>query len=189
MSDDLNERLSAWVDGELKEPRASAGLDEVLDDVNARRRWERYHLIKQSMKGELPEWVDKDFAARVMERIDAEQAPAPARRRESPGLSRMLRPIGGFAVAATVAVVTIVTWQGMQEQVDPTTVVAQNPVVTAQGGQATPVSPQQGTHWERQQPVVESRLNTYLVNHAEYGSSRIQGMLPHARVVGYDQSR
>jgi sigma-E factor negative regulatory protein RseA len=165
-------------------------MDEILDDVNARRRWERYHLIKQSMKGELPLWVDKDFASRVMARIEAENPPARSTARPNLGWSRLIRPVGGFAVAATVAVVTIVAWQGLQEQAESTNVVAQNPVITAERGQATPVSPaQQGTHWESQQPVIESRLNTYLVNHAEYGSSRIQGMLPHARVVGYDQGR
>ncbi|MDH5593931.1 MAG: anti-anti-sigma factor, partial [Gammaproteobacteria bacterium] len=45
-----------------------------------------------------------------------------------------------------------------------------------------------GTRWDVKQPAVESRLNSYLVNHNEY-SNGMQGVLPYARIVGYDSEK
>jgi sigma-E factor negative regulatory protein RseA len=189
MSDEFNERLSALMDGEAGDLKGGFSLSEILADVNARGRWERYHLIKQSMKGELPPRVEKDFAAAVMAQIETEGLRLESTRRPVLDWLRFARPVAGFAIAASVAVVAVVTWQDLNEGDEAPQMVAQTPIAPADLAQAVPASAPQGTHWDHQQPAVESRLNTYLVNHAEYGSGRIQGMLPHVRVVGYDQSR
>jgi len=56
-------------------------------------------------------------------------------------------------------------------------------------GSAVPVSSrvQSGTRWklEQESPVLQRKLNAYLVNHTEYSSS-IQGLIPQARVAGFD---
>lgn len=190
MSDELNERLSALVDGESGDLEGGFALSEILADVNVRRRWERYHLIKQSMKGELPPSVEKDFAAGVMARIESESLQVGPTSRPKAGWSRLFQPVAGFAIAASVAVVAVVAWQDLNDGSDTPQLVAQRSLATPLASQTIAASaPQDGTHWDHQQPAVESRLNTYLVNHAEYGSGRLQGMLPHVRVVGYDQSR
>jgi len=41
--------------------------------------------------------------------------------------------------------------------------------------------------WDAQ-PEVEARLNGYLVSHSEYLGNGMRGMLPYARIVGYDSS-
>jgi sigma-E factor negative regulatory protein RseA len=188
MSDEFLERLSALMDGETGDLRGNFSLSEILADINARRRWERYHLIKQSMKGELPPRVEKDFAGAVMARVESEGLEVETPRRPVLDWSRLVRPVAGFAIAASVAVVAVVAWRDLNEGDEAPQIIAQTPIAPADPAQAVPASTSQGTYWEHQQPAVESRLNTYLVNHAEYGSGRIQGMLPHVRVVGYDQS-
>jgi hypothetical protein len=40
--------------------------------------------------------------------------------------------------------------------------------------------------WNDAAPAVEKRLNGYLLNHNEYLSGGVRGLLPYARVVGYD---
>jgi len=46
---------------------------------------------------------------------------------------------------------------------------------------------QTGTRWklEQESPVLQRKLNAYLVNHTEYSSS-MQGLIPQARVAGFD---
>ena len=50
-----------------------------------------------------------------------------------------------------------------------------------------------GTFWEVQRveqardPELEARLNMYLADHMEYASSsKVHGVLPYSRLVGYD---
>lgn len=40
--------------------------------------------------------------------------------------------------------------------------------------------------WNDARPAVEARLNSYLLDHNEYLADGVRGMLPYARVVGYD---
>lgn len=40
--------------------------------------------------------------------------------------------------------------------------------------------------WNDARPAVEARLNDYLLDHNEYLADGVRGMLPYARVVGYD---
>lgn len=44
-----------------------------------------------------------------------------------------------------------------------------------------------GTRWrvERDLPGLQQKLNGYLVNHTEYSNS-VQGLIPQARVAGFD---
>jgi sigma-E factor negative regulatory protein RseA len=45
-----------------------------------------------------------------------------------------------------------------------------------------------GTRWDMlQKPKVESRLNSYLVNHQEYApAANMKGIMPYASFVSYD---
>ena len=38
---------------------------------------------------------------------------------------------------------------------------------------------------ESESPMLQQKLNAYLVNHTEYSSS-MQGLIPQARVAGFD---
>ena len=49
-------------------------------------------------------------------------------------------------------------------------------------------SAQPELRWNVQQPAVERRLNTYLLQHNEVLRNGMRGMLPYARIVGYKPS-
>jgi len=45
------ERLSALIDGELKESEAREAVEHLLSDADAMHKWRRYHLIRDSLQG------------------------------------------------------------------------------------------------------------------------------------------
>ena len=123
--------------------------------------------------------------------------PATAADRGTPIFSwNRLKPFAGLAVAASVALVTVVLWQPLEDQdgqkdvadLDRTEVM---PIVDGSfRGTAVPVSTRvqtPGTRWkvERDLPGLQQKLNAYLVNHTEYSNS-VQGLIPQARVAGFD---
>ena len=197
-----DENLSVLLDGE-DSARVDAALDEALADVNLQYRMRRYQMIGEVMRNELPQAIDTGFHAEVMVRIKDEVATPVIRDTRAAtasvgtvGLRNWLKPFAGLAVAASVALVTVALWQPQpdgtatgelvsadQEKIKQ---LASQPVTAA----AVPVSTQvqtSGMRWKTQHesPVVQQKLNAYLVNHTEYSNS-MQGLIPQARVAGFD---
>jgi negative regulator of sigma E activity len=153
----------------------------------------------------LPAAIDTDFHHRVMAKIDAGDVAheAPARPQQPAGSSPSLlasswfRPFAGMAVAAGVALVTVVLWQPAPNSTPPANEVAiadQQKIedIADQQGSVTAVTvsnrvQSQGMRWkqENESALMQQKLNTYLVNHTEYSNS-MQGLIPQARVAGFD---
>ncbi len=115
----------------------------------------------------------------------------------------MFKPIAGLAVAATVAVVVVSNIQlqstepgtdGQSATITPSEAkveqLASMPVLNnarrvAAGQSAGYQEP--GMKWKirRDESAMQSKLNTYLINHNEY-SNPMQGIIPQVRVVGFD---
>lgn len=182
MATNKDEYLSALVDDEAGRFEGQRMLDEMSKHAEDREQWARYYLIGDAMRGELPPLLNKRFAAVLSQRIEAEAPLSGAG--PTHGASRMAKPVIGFAMAASVAVVSVLTVQNLMapEDVAPGSVVADGqrmgvpaikPVVATTGSVPT----------SKASAEAEARLNSYFVNHSEYAAR--QGMLPHARVVGY----
>jgi len=185
---------------------ADAAIDEIKGDVNLQYRMRRYQMIGEAMRHALPPAIDLDFHKSVMASVHAEAAIAKASKKEKPAPAdetssilswASLKPLAGLAVAASVAVVTVALWQPLQKESGQ----SGNEVVSADQkvqelaeqpikGVAVPVSTRAqtlGTRWqvERDMPGLQQKLNAYLVNHTEYSNS-VQGLIPQARVAGFD---
>ena len=108
MNDAKKERLSAFVDDEAEgSTRELAG--ELLADPELLGVWSRYHLISDCLKRNMPEHLDKELAGRVAKSLEREPAiVAPARIPAA-----FIKPVTGFAIAASVATLAIV---GIQQQ-------------------------------------------------------------------------
>jgi sigma-E factor negative regulatory protein RseA len=198
-----DENLSLLLDDD-SEADVNAVLDEVMADVNLQYRMRRYQIIGETLRNELPQAIDTDFHHGVMARIREQSPNLEAHDRHSdqgnvaPLLARAwFKPFAGLAVAASVAVVTVALWQPLQQQgalPNDSLVSADQQKIEQLAGQqvvgsAVPVSSRvhSGTRWklEQESPVLQRKLNAYLVNHTEYSSS-MQGLIPQARVAGFD---
>lgn len=188
MSED-KEKISAWLDdaiqyNELDSLEVDRGQQSFSTAV-------RYQMIGDAMRGRVSDASMMDISARVSEAIQREAEltstarPAAATRRERKPLfdfGAWLRPVGGLAVAATVAMVMVVTLTDQQAETSSPVVanVAQQPV------QSMPVSSTAPAYSQPKLAVPAVNLNTYVRQHSEFAAQdTIQGMMPYARSVSY----
>lgn len=212
MMSDRNEELSSVLDDYRDTEQDRSVLDELQADVNQQYTARRYQLIGSVMRNEIPSAIDLDFESRVRSLIDQEPSlsvsPAIDNSKEiktSWFSSIFFKPVAGLAVAATVAIVTVSSLQVQNSSEDKSTAVASTSASQAKVEQLanrsllqnavrvsgrSPVVTPGGTNWKikRSEPDMQSKLNTYLVNHNEHSNS-MQGIIPQARVVGFDGNR
>jgi negative regulator of sigma E activity len=174
MKDKIHEQLSALVDDELADSEQSLLVRQLVKEPGLRERLAHYQIISDALHDNLPQQIDTDFHERVHEAIQQEAAI-----RVSPSrFAALLTPLAGLAVAASVAVVAVVSLQTMHQQ---------DPAATPSIATAPDVD-----NYIRAEnapaPVARTRgLDAYLVNHNEHAVNRgMQGMLPYVRIVGQD---
>jgi sigma-E factor negative regulatory protein RseA len=174
-----NERISVLMDGEAAE---SSWLPSVAQDQEQQQTWARYHLVGDAMRDELPAILDFDLADRVALALQDEPtvlAPRPSlwRDRVQPAAVTLLRYGGQFAIAASVAAVSILGVQQYQlannPELTPTPVLNTIPI----GGVAAPVSVnfqtnhqplehmQQPAMTQSQRQVERERIAAFLRDH------------------------
>ena len=66
MTNPSNERISALMDGELDSQVSSGAVDALLENVETRDTWARYHLISDTLRQHMPEGIDAQFSSKVM---------------------------------------------------------------------------------------------------------------------------
>jgi len=188
MTDTLKEQLSAFLDGELPEAETTLLLKRLERDDDLRGTLSRYSLIGAVLRkdGDVP--AARHVAARVSAAIAREPSLDKAGRRPA-GPPRWIRPAAGLAVAASVAMATIVLLPQWIDGNDATVVVAATgpeAVVSPAGSvlsantQVVPVAatvdePAQSYTTPRASPeavvpLSSAQLASYLVAHSEYTS-------------------
>ena len=193
MNKEIKEQLSAMLDEGCSSLERSRILDQ-LSSEELRQTWDRYHLIGDVMRGEGTRLSAGGIADRVRAQLETEpaiiSAPRPGNSAETHPF--WLRPAAGAALAASVAVLAVLTVpQLMETEPGGSPIqVAKAPVPISTGSLGRPPPPATGTRWkDLVQPEVESRLNRYLVDHNEYASPGGMGVLPYATFVSYDSGR
>jgi sigma-E factor negative regulatory protein RseA len=181
MTEEIREQLSALVDDELDEVERPLLLGRLQRDAELRDCLGRYQLIGEVMRG-AGQVATLGVAERVRKVLEQETGPAAGK---SSRVDRnWWKPLAGFAVAASVALVAILTVTSISEEsADETVQLAGKQTPAAE----IPVSEQQ---WDRIEPQVDKRMAGYLVNHNEYAASRgVQGVMPYVRIVGYSNDQ
>ena len=196
MADNLEEKISALVDGEMPHEEIDQLLDGLKHDNNGQMCWRHYHLISDALRNNLPEKLPEDFVNRVSLALESESLLSTPPRRKF-NSQAFIRPTIGFALAASVAAMVFIgldwnTPTGIEKM--PTLASNTTPMPSA----ITTVSTQpsvsytnvHGRQWDVEQPELASKLNDYLINHDQY--SAVDGMhnsvLPQIRIVGYERS-
>lgn len=189
MNNELNEQLSALMDGELPSEEIKSVLQAFKTQEEARRRWKNYHLARDSLQGHLPESSRYDLAGRVSQALEKEP-PLLVGKHRSADISRRLRKKwrygAGLALAASLSAVAVLGIQSLaskpltpQSQIATTLPVNPNPEIAS--------IQKDNRRWAVLEPDVKERLNTYLVNHTEYVD--MPSMLRYGRIVSYESSR
>ncbi|HYQ71091.1 MAG TPA: sigma-E factor negative regulatory protein [Gammaproteobacteria bacterium] len=177
MKDKLHEQLSALVDDELAEHERALLLKQLNADDGLQVRLARYQLASDALHNYLPQRVDPAFHTR----IQAALGDAPPLRSRGTVVRSLFKSATGVAVAASVAVVAVLSLQSIrEEQPDAAPVLASAPE-------------NDGTYLRADIPPpaapLSQGLDVYLVNHNEYAVNRsMQGMLPYVRLVGQDMT-
>jgi negative regulator of sigma E activity len=145
-------QLSALFDGELPVEQAGMVIRRAMKDGQMRASWGRYALIGAAIRNEplaVRTRLGDDVAARVAARLSAEMPIAPAAAQSATqfphrraGRSQFAKGAWGMAVAASVAVVSLVVMRGQAPgQSASPTLVAQAATPAAVATEPAPVSP------------------------------------------------
>ncbi len=171
------ETLSAAMDDELTTHELESFVSSMLRDERLKLSWQSSHLIRDTLQNHLPQQIDLSFSQRVSAAIEHEPVIfAPANLKRS-----WIKPVMGFAMAATVASVALLGMYVSQTEQASTTVIAQQTLMPKQ--EITSVASS-----DKKQEFKD--LDTYLANHAEFSTgNRVQGFMPYVRVVGYGSEK
>lgn len=196
MNEQKREQLSALVDDELTQ-EASSVIESLLEDDDAKETWTRYHLIGDSLRGHLPAQIG-DISGNVRQAIASEPTVlAPAKKSANRKSSDLIKPVMGFAIAASVAAVAIFNIQQANQisetgQIPETgqSVIAQSSIATGQPSFTTSIATPQLVNQKTGQAQIyqavniDYRLNRYLVNYNEYrANTGVSRMPPHVWMV------
>ena len=181
--DQIHEQLSAYMDGELPETEQPLLRRRLENDPVLRARWSRYHLVRDVLHNHTLPSARFDISARVHEALIEE----PGHPKAGGGRAHAYKPFVGAAIAASVALLAILGVQRISQVSAPapaTVAVAQTPAPGVADYRRVA-----GARWDLGQPEVENNLNQYLLSHKRHADgSGMPGMLPYARIVGYDTS-
>jgi sigma-E factor negative regulatory protein RseA len=137
--------LSAGIDGELSKEQLRFLLRRLDHDVTMQQTWARYHIARDSLRGQLPPLASDGFASRVMSAIEQEALPARVGKR-----NHWLRWSTGGAIAASVAAAALMIGQpaGDSERVTAsTTSTTQTRTVASTTPMAAPTAPAAVPPW------------------------------------------
>jgi len=158
----MNEKLSAWMDGELERGDALQLPPQLKRNADLRGNWDCYHLIGDALRG----MQGPDLCARICAQLDAEPTVLAPRRRSAAEKARWI----ALSAAASVAAVAFVGWMalpGLQQdtlQVAAKTEVKQVAVPAGEGAK------------------------DYLLAHQRYSpSNAMQGVAPYVRTVAEER--
>ncbi|MBR9906511.1 MAG: hypothetical protein GYB30_00490 [Gammaproteobacteria bacterium] len=186
MSDRFKQQASALLDNHFRDSDVDAerpfdaDLSALLDDQHAQAAWSRYALVGHIMRGDAQALQQIDISVRVAEQIQQEAQPTnnnlvqPSVTQggaQARAASRWLKPAGSIAIAASVALVAVLSIQqpvlddtqpAMETQVAPA-------LITNPFGGRNPVS--YNTVIEQPMPteaeIAQQRqlLQTYMIDH------------------------
>ena len=191
-----DEQLSALLDSALDGQQLDSFMQDLKrDPIEDAEASQRYHLIGDVMRDELDQSSFMDISSAVQRAIEQEPVhnpeAAPAKQKTSFDLTGIIsswfKPLTGMAVAASVATVTLVTFNTVQN--------SDSTGQSVQLAQAAPIE-RVNTEISRNVQVAstleinkksaeqQKQLNYYMLQHSGYASqSTMQGMMPYVRAA------
>ena len=197
MTEKMRESLSALMDDEANELELQRVLSQIGDSEELRQTWVRYNATRAAIGGQSVAHLNIDISHRVSAALKGDSSAA---ERDKQGLSeRLLRPLAGFAVAASVAATVVFGGQQLAQlgaaggqpaisiaasgpsPVGLVNIQGATPVYASHGVQSVPVL-EPAAH-QAYQRLANQRMQMYLQEHAEHAAlNSPHGLIPFARV-------
>jgi sigma-E factor negative regulatory protein RseA len=211
MTQQFDEQLSAFVDGEVDDAAGRQVINKLTQDAEFKQRWQNYHLIGDTLRDPLAgsASVPNNFADSVMQALQSEPTILAPKTANKHHLSPITKRIAGAAIAASVATVAVLGVQNLYQSPEPTQLATMpandafvrmpqiNPAFASASNSAGSVVPQSNGLMQAAGPRsrtdlpnsevserIQNHLHRYLVDHTQnLDNSRVQGISPYARIV------
>lgn len=108
-----NEQMSELMDDESLDADI---LDKLIHDDEMKKTWNRYHIIRDCLRGKLPEDISRDLSSQVSSNLKSDVTFLIP---EKKARQFKAKAVVGFAIAASVAVVTVLGFQSNKESFSP----------------------------------------------------------------------
>lgn len=196
-----DEQISAFMDNALDGQELRDFLQDLKrSPVTDAEQLQRYQIIRDVLKDELDPSSFIDISAAVHRAIEQDTDTVtqllPAKSASTIDFSAWLRPLSGLAIAASVAMVTVLTVRVVSNDstgiVQPLVAESQiklpvQPVIPVNNNLLQHIHVVSTADLEKESLLREQQLREYMMNHSEYaGQTTIQGMMPYARVVSFN---
>ena len=166
MNTESTEHISSLMDGEVSQETGRFLVRRLGADGKLRQTWARYHLIRDCLRYQDGQLVRNDLSSRVQQALSTESL-VPAKFRF--GKTGWLKPVAGLAIAASVALIAILT---VSQTVPPVSTALQNELTQTEKFKSF-VSPNMSRMTPASQTVSLSgnsglgnqRMNAYLLRH------------------------
>jgi sigma-E factor negative regulatory protein RseA len=176
MPEDLNQKISQFLDNELDHVQALDLLKKMQSQSEVQDKLNHYEAISYALKTEVFLAVESGFSASVRQKIQQEPAYLLPQRKPNKRSHKLL------ALAASIAIVAVIAERGMNSPAEQL-----KAAVTLQVAQEQPPKPVVYAH-QAEQPPLNARINDYLQAHNSSvytnGEANFQ---PLARVTAYSQ--
>ena len=192
----LTEHLSALLDDEAGSFEQRRVLDELKSNDDLCKSLFYFALIGETMRSRASVAVaDTSFLAGIHEHIDTEPAYHEVQLEDKTALEAKnqkswLRPVGGFALAASVAAISVIGVQNYQQANQPTEIIATTQDVKVIPSQVATtviedVASSMSVNNEYRQANAHARsfLKRYVDSHIQYASTST--FVPSVRVIAY----
>lgn len=197
------QQVSAILDDDLNHQELNEFMQDLArDPVADAERVQRYQMMGDVLRDDLNEASFMDISAVVRRAVDQQpeyqslESNATTKKDSKPwfDLSAWTKPLTGIAIAASVAMVTVVSFRAVETdsinnsvqtvadvEFKKTTVVPVNPLIANQLRLVSAAESKTKSQLQAQQ------LSDYMMRHSDSaGQSTMQGMMPYVRVVGFD---
>lgn len=189
MKETSQELLSRVLDEDVSEFETQRILKEMQSNDELRSTLHRFSVIGYAMRDELPKQINSNFVHNVMSRLTYEEMSAPESNEDNElenenyiKDSGRFKTAIGLAIAASVAVVSFVSFQNYVQtnnETTPASIIADRVVEESDIQRVSSEDLQNFIS----NPKAAASFNSYIMNHTEYASPRVS--VPHVRIVGY----
>ena len=149
----MNQELSSLMDGELDEQEAGRAIKSCCGSLEMTQAWATYHVIGEVLRGEVV--VQRASTMRLMAALEKEPTVLAPQRQRGMGEGAMRV---AFAVAASVATVSVVAWIGLTGRPDATPAVVASTPATALRSTGVPMAVNEYLTVHRQVPSPDAYM-------------------------------